>query len=81
MIVWISLGSKSWVDALETYQNQYNTGVHRSLGTNVSPFEIFFGRKINFNLEILESDDDAEVDDIDISGNHIQGFGAYMSRF
>ena len=35
------------------YASQYNTGAHRSMG-GCSPFEVFFGRKENSNIESLD---------------------------
>ena len=45
---------------MDDYQNQYNTGIHRSLG--VSPFEVFFGRPLNFDLALLQDLNPIEED-------------------
>ena len=41
------------MDFLSLYQDQYNTSPHCSLGKERSPFEVFFGRKCNFDLLLL----------------------------
>ena len=43
------------MDFLSLYQEQYNTSPHRSLGQERSPFEVFFGRKCNFDLSLLRA--------------------------
>jgi len=43
----------NWYAQLNEYQEQYNTAPHRSLGQNRSSFEVFFGRKPNFDLALL----------------------------
>ena len=47
---------KTWVDFLSLYQDQYNTSPHRSLGKERSPFEVFFGRKCNFDFSLLREE-------------------------
>ena len=44
------------MDFLSLYQGRYNTSPHRSLGKERSPFEVFFGRKCNFDLSLLKEE-------------------------
>ena len=44
------------MDFLSLYQEQYNTSPHRSLGQGRSPFEVFLGRKCNFDLSLLREE-------------------------
>ena len=39
-------GDLNWVENLQQYQQLYNESPHRSLG-QLSPFEVYFGRKPN----------------------------------
>ena len=44
------------MDFLSLYQDQYNTSPHRLLGKERSPFEVFFGKRCNFDLLLLKED-------------------------
>ena len=41
---------------LSLYQDQYTTSPHRLLGKEKSYFEVFFGRRCNFDLLLLRED-------------------------
>ena len=42
-----------WLESLEEYNVKYNTAPHRSLGKDRSPFELFYGRKPNCDINML----------------------------
>ena len=44
----------SWDPKLDEYAYQYNRGVHQKL-FRLSPFEVFFGRKANENIEYIQN--------------------------
>ena len=44
----------SWDPKLDEYAYQYNRGVHQRL-FGLSPFEVFFGRKANENIEYIQN--------------------------
>ena len=44
------------MDFLSLYQDQYNTSPHRLLGKERSPFEVFFGKRCDFDLLLLRED-------------------------
>ena len=44
------------MDFLPLYQDQYNTSPHRLLGKERSPFEVFFGKRCDFDLLLLRED-------------------------
>ena len=46
------IDGKTWVDK-SVYQDQHNSSQHRSLGKERAPFEVFFGKKCNFDLSLL----------------------------
>ncbi|XP_066917470.1 KRAB-A domain-containing protein 2-like [Clytia hemisphaerica] len=50
----------NWCDELDLYAHQYNTGAHQGLG-GISPFEVFYGRKLNDRIQEIET----EQDDVD----------------
>ena len=41
---------------LSLYQDQYNTSPYRLLGKEGSPFEVFFGKRCDFDLLLLRED-------------------------
>ena len=45
-----------WVDFLSLNQDIYNTLPSWLLGKERSPFEVFFGRRWNFDLLLLKED-------------------------
>lgn len=58
-----------WSQFIDEYANQYNSGAHQSIG-KLSPFEVFFGRKLNkpstkyefVDLETTEASEDDKHD-------------------
>ena len=44
------------MDFLPLYQDQYNTSPHRLLGKERSLFEVFFGKRCDFDLLLLRKD-------------------------
>ena len=44
------------MDLLSLYQEQHNTSPHRLLEKERSPFEVFFGKRCDFDLLLLRED-------------------------
>ena len=44
------------MDLLSLYQEQRNTSPHRLLEKERSPFEVFFGKRCDFDLLLLRED-------------------------
>ena len=75
-----------WSRHISNYADQYNTGAHQGIG-NLSPFQVFFGRKPNLRTDFKETQDHTfddiaseKIENFSVKTNEIRSLASSSSK-